>query len=114
MKKRFSYNLEWKCGQCRSEIRHQTHVLCRLILIYTVHKTFDLSTVGKQEAWIMNFQKRKSSTAVLQGLSINTGTLGFQKKYIMLLTAYFTPLAILVTLAETEDQVNPFPKKLCF
>ena len=30
MKKRFSYNIEWKCGQCRSEIR--LHVLYSLIL----------------------------------------------------------------------------------
>ena len=37
-KKQFIYNLEWKCGQCRSEIR--LHVLCSLILIYSVHKSF--------------------------------------------------------------------------
>ena len=32
IKKHFSYNLEWKCGQCRSEIK-----LCSLIAICTVH-----------------------------------------------------------------------------
>ena len=35
MKKQFSSNHEWKCGQLREEIR-----LCSLILIYTVHKSF--------------------------------------------------------------------------
>ena len=38
MKKQFISNLEWKYGPCRSEIR--LHVLCSLIFIYTVHKSF--------------------------------------------------------------------------
>ena len=39
IKKHFSYSVEWKCGQCKSEIR--LHILCSLILIYTVHKSFN-------------------------------------------------------------------------
>ena len=38
MKTGFIYDLKRKRGQCRSEIR--LHVLCGLILIYTVHKSF--------------------------------------------------------------------------
>ena len=38
MKKQYLYNLELKCGQCRSQIR--LHLLCSLILFYTVHKSF--------------------------------------------------------------------------
>ena len=38
IKKQFSYNLEWKCGQCRLEIR--LHVPCSLILIYIFFKSF--------------------------------------------------------------------------
>ena len=40
-----SYNLNWHCGECRSEIR--LHILCRLILIYTVHIKLVLSTARK-------------------------------------------------------------------
>ena len=38
MMEQFNYNLERKCGQVGSEIR--LHVLCSLILIYTVLCTY--------------------------------------------------------------------------
>ena len=46
MKKQFSYNIEWKCGQCRSEMR--LHVLCSLILICTVQNLLVSLTVTKE------------------------------------------------------------------
>ena len=38
MKKRFSYDLEGNCGPCKLQIR--LCVLCSLILVNTVHKSF--------------------------------------------------------------------------
>ena len=47
MKKRFSYNLELKCGLCRSDIR--LHVLCSLIFDLHCPQTLsDSSSVWKE------------------------------------------------------------------
>ena len=50
MKKRFSYNLEHKCGQCGSEIR--LHVLCSLISdLHCPQKLLVSSSVRKESSY---------------------------------------------------------------
>ena len=67
MKTQFCYNIE--CGQCRSEIR--LHVLCSLILIYTVHKR-SWSTLSTKDLDLHRPQKLIVSSSA-ETIELNLG-----------------------------------------